>query len=226
MLMLKYLHVWFKNFRLGSNPDFLILWREFSNALERDHSGGSCFQTRHLGMSNFLPFSTRGKGHLRLEGIKWCICCMLGRGVQHNIQFLWQNCQVTTITPKKNFHGIDTQLQTRLRVERGKTMSGNTCMIWELIAVTWLFDSFLNDGIIHSAINKNSMEKRHLMNSAIKSRTNNTFWNKWKTQLIIVAPHLLFSAIFVFGRLGIFQCWTGTSICNWTWYWHRYRQTY
>jgi hypothetical protein len=142
----------------------------------------------------------------RLEGIKWCNCCMLGRGVQHNIQFLWRNCQVTTITPKTFFHRIDTQVQTQLRIERGKTMSGNTCMIWELIAVTWWFDSFLNDGIIHSAINKNLM-KRHLMNSDMESRTNNTFWNKWKTQLIIVALHHLFSAILVFGRLGIFQHW-------------------
>jgi hypothetical protein len=155
----------------------------------------------------------------RLEGIKWCIYCMLGRGVQHNIQFLWQNCQVTTITPKTFFHRIDTQVQTQLRIERGKTMLGNICMIWELIAVTWWFDGFLNDGIIHSAINKNSMEKRHLMNSDMESHTNSTFWNKWKTQLIIVTLHHLFSAILVFGRLAIFQCWTGTPICTCTWYW-------
>jgi hypothetical protein len=162
----------------------------------------------------------------RLEGIKWCIYCMLGRGVQHNIQFLWQNCQVTTITPKTFFHRIDTQVQTQLRIERGKTMLGNICMIWELIAVTWWFDGFLNDGIIHSAINKNSMEKRHLMNSDMESHTNSTFWNKWKTQLIIVTLHHLFSAILVFGRLGIFQHWTGTPICTCTWYWHWYQQIY
>jgi hypothetical protein len=146
--------------------------------------------------------------------------------VQHNIQFLWQNCQVTTIIPKTFFRRIDTQVQTRLRIERGKTMSGNTCMICELIAVTWRFDSFLDDGIIHSAINKNSMEKRHLMNLDMESRTNNTFWNKWKKQLIIVKLHHLFSAILVFGRLGIFQCWTSTPICSCTWYWHWYQQTY